>query len=247
MQRFFLSQNLAEEMEITGADAHHIGRVLRMKPGDTISVSDPGGQAAVARILSIDSEKVSLKLIQKILSETEPPLKLWLAQGMPKADKLEFIIQKAVELGAAGIIPVKTETAVVKYDADKGRVKTDRWQKIAAEAAKQCGRQTIPPVKEIHTLKQILDNLDKDTLAVMPYENEAAQPLANVIGRYSGASVIVFIGPEGGFTPAEVELCRTYGVQTVTLGPRILRTETAALAAVAVIMYQCGDLGSTNR
>lgn len=244
MHRFFLTQPLASEMEITGADAHHIGRVLRMKPGDLLSVSDPQGQMAVTRILRITPEKVTIALEEKAMRQTEPPVTLWLAQGLPKSDKLEFIIQKAVELGASGIIPVQTDNTVVRYDAQKSHAKVDRWQKIAAEAAKQSGRQCIPTVAPIHNLTQVLDKLDSKTLAIMPYENESVQTLKEVLRENFCQNILLFIGPEGGFTPGEAELCRSRGVQTVTLGPRILRTETAALAALAIIMYQSGDLGS---
>lgn len=244
MRRFFLTQPLAAEMEITGTDAHHIGRVLRMKPGECLSLSDPQGQTGVARILRITPEKVMLALEEQAIRQTEPPVRLWLAQGLPKADKLEFIIQKAVELGAAGIIPVQTDNAVVRYDAQKSHVKTQRWQKIAAEAAKQCGRQYIPAVTPIHSLTQVLDKLDSKTLYIMPYENESAQTLEKILKENQKQDIVLLIGPEGGFTPDEAALCRSRGVHTVTLGPRILRTETAALAALAIIMYQSGDLGS---
>lgn len=247
MQRFFLTQPIAAEMEITGADAHHIGRVLRMKPGEYLSVSDPQGQTAVACILKITAEKIVVKLEATATRQTEPPVRLWLAQGLPKADKLEFIVQKAVELGAAGIIPVQTDNTVVRYDADKARSKVERWRKIAAEAAKQSGRQCIPPVDLVHDLKQVLDRLNSKTLAIMPYEQESAQTLGKTLEDTSFRDILILIGPEGGFTPEEVELCRARGVKTVTLGPRILRTETAALAVLAIVMYQCGDLGSQNR
>jgi 16S rRNA (uracil1498-N3)-methyltransferase len=232
-------------MEITGADAHHIGRVLRMKSGDRISVVGPDGQAAIARIDRISADKVNITLESYIERTTEPPVAVWLAQGLPKGDKFDFIVQKAVELGAAGIIPVQTDNAVVRYDGDKGRAKVERWQKIAAEAAKQCGRIIVPEVKQIHTLSQVLDNLEEGTNAIMPYEAQACgQTLAQALAGTSAASFLVIIGPEGGFASREVSLCRDHGVRTVTLGPRILRTETAALAVLSIVLYQCGDLGS---
>ena len=249
MQRFFLEKPLAAEIVIDGADAHHIGRVLRMKPGDVVAISDADGQSGVAQIEKITSDKVYLALHQRTIRTTEPPIGVWLAQGLPKSDKLEFIIQKAVELGVAGIIPVATHHSVVKYDEKKAQSKTERWGKIAAEAAKQCGRQIVPQVKPIHNLRELLDSLDSEATVFMPYEGESTRTFKAALtedGSAANKSMIVLIGPEGGFSAEEAQFCRSRGVQTVTLGPRILRAETAALAALAIILYQYGDLGSNS-
>ncbi|MCX7780711.1 MAG: 16S rRNA (uracil(1498)-N(3))-methyltransferase [Negativicutes bacterium] len=244
MRRFFLAGEIADEMTIMGADAHHISRVLRMKPNDRIAVADSYGQAAVARILSLRGDEIILKLEQRIIKNAEPPVKVWLAQGMPKGDKFEQVIQKAVELGATGIIPLDTENTVVRYEGAKAGQKVARWQKIAGEAAKQCGRLIIPEVTGIQTLSSLVNMMDPGTVMLMPYEAEYTQTLDKALRSAVATSFLLIIGPEGGFSPKEAAFCREKGVLTVTLGPRILRTETAALAALSILMHRCGDLGS---
>lgn len=244
MRRFFLDSPVGPFMEISGKDAHHIGRVLRMKPGDLLVAAGTDGKTCRARIDTITEQRVALTLETLLEEMAEPPLTVTLAQGLPKGDKLEWVVQKSVELGVYRIFPLQCANSVVRYDREKATGKVERLQKIAAEAAKQCGRQVVPTVGPVRSLPQLLAELTAETLAIMPYEGETIQTLAEVLTERNAQNLLLIIGPEGGFTPQEVALCRQNGVRTVTLGPRILRTETAALAALSILMYQCGDLGA---
>jgi 16S rRNA (uracil1498-N3)-methyltransferase len=245
MRRFFIDSPLTEIMSINNADAHHIASVLRLAIGSTVLVSDPDGKSGKAEILAANPELIQLKLLEILEDITEAPIDVWLVQSLAKGEKMDFIIQKAVELGAHGIIPIVATHSVVRYDAGKQKDKGERWQKIAREAAKQCGRNYIPLVCPITSLQQVLENSEFAAVnKIMLYEGQASQGLKQALtANDSGKPYLLFIGPEGGFSSAEVELCQKHSVQIVTMGPRIMRTETAALAALAAVMYECGDLG----
>ena len=244
MRRFFIDEPLSEHMVIVNADAHHIVSVLRLPIGSKILISDSEGKAGKAEILTVNPGCIELKLLEILEDITEAPIAVWLVQSLAKGEKMDFIIQKAVELGVYGIIPVATAHSVVRYDHAKQLDKVTRWQKIAREAAKQCGRNYIPQVYHITDLQQVLENSDFISAnKIMLYEGQASRGLKQALTATPGESYLLFIGPEGGFSSDEVELCQQNGVQIVTMGPRIMRTETAALAAVATVMYECGDLG----
>lgn len=245
MHRFFLqvSLELNSLIEISGADARHIRQVLRLKSGDVIEVVGLPGQVGVARIERIDNSHVTASVETIKTGGAEPPVSLILAQGLPKADKMEFIIQKAVELGVCAIAPMSCEHSVVRYDEKKAASRVERWQSIAREAAKQSKRDCIPTVFPIRTFKQVLQDCSKETRILMMYEGKTPICLRQVLRQSSAASYILLIGPEGGFSEEEVNLCQQFGGQSVTLGPRILRTETASLAAVSILLYEYGDLG----
>lgn len=243
MRRFFIDAPLEAEMSIQGQDAHHISRVLRMEVGDLIIVVAPTGQAGMAKINSILGDKVLLTLQETIVEDKEAPVNIYLAQGLPKSDKMDFIVQKAVELGVKGIYPMAAEHSVVQYDQAKKNKRQERWQKIAVEAAKQCGRAVIPIVEPISNLAAILASLAPETIVFMLYEGQTTQGLKQALAEHPGKNYVLLVGPEGGFSAHEVAICQSFGVCIVTLGPRILRTETAALAGVAIVMYEYGDLG----
>lgn len=243
MRRFFLAAAISPHIEINGEDAHHISRVLRLQTGDNIIVVDYNGQAGIAQITHIAGDAVQLSLQQIINEHKEPPIQVYLAQGLPKGDKMEYIVQKAVELGVSKLIPLATEHSVVKYDEPKKIDRVKRWQKIAVEAAKQCGRTNVPIVEPIQSLNQVLAAAHQDTVRLMLYEGQTQQGLKDVLQHCRASSYLLLIGPEGGFSRQEVSLCQEFHTSIVTMGPRILRTETAALAALTVVMYQCGDLG----
>jgi 16S rRNA (uracil1498-N3)-methyltransferase len=243
LRRFFIDAPLAGSITINGQDAHHISRVLRMVTGDVITVANKAGQAARARLTSIRPEAVVLDVINLVQQHSEPPIEVWLAQGLPKSDKMEFIVQKAVEMGAAGIIPMAVDFSTVRYDDVKQRAKVERWQKIAKEAAKQCGRDLVPTVTPVIGLKEVLAGVAADTVVIMLYEGQAGIGLKTILAQSKEKAFLLIVGPEGGFSAGEYELCREHGAQIATLGPRILRTETASLAALAITMYQHGDLG----
>jgi len=243
LRRFFIDTPLLAEMSIQGSDAHHISRVLRLQIGDQLILVAPNGSAGKARISSIGVDEVTLLLIENILEDKEAPVNVYLAQGLPKSDKMDYIVQKAVELGVRGIYPMATEHCVVQYDQGKQKTRRERWQKIAVEAAKQCGRTVVPMIEPVMGLASLLASLDTETIVIMLYEGQAAQGLRQALAQRPGKSYLLLIGPEGGFSAKEVALCQNHGASIVTMGPRILRTETAALAGVASVMYEYGDLG----
>ncbi len=244
MRRFFVAGELTGPVTITGPDARHIGRVLRLGPGAEIMVADRAGRTGRAVITAVAAAAVHAEVRELLAADHEPPVRVSLAQGLPKGDKLEYIIQKAVELGAAAIVPLACETCTVRYDEAKRGSRRERWQKIAAEAAKQCGRGAVPAVAPVASLAETLAGVGEDTAVIMLYEGAGGQPLHDILACCAASSYLLLIGPEGGFSPAEAELCRARGARVATLGPRILRTETAALAALAIVMYEKGDLGS---
>lgn len=246
MHRFFVdrSQISGEVVTISGEDLKHIKNVLRLKEGEEVSICDGEENDYVAVIESIDSQEVLLSIVDSFKSKGEAPIKLKLYQGLPKGDKMELIVQKCTELGVSEIVPMATKRAVVKLsDEKKIAKKLERWQKIAEEAAKQSKRGRIPLVDRLVTLKEAVSELGEDELALMLYESESENSLKKALRGYDGKNVSVFVGPEGGFEESEAEMLKAAGAKVVSLGNRILRTETAGLAASAVIMYELGDLG----
>lgn len=244
MRRFFVDAPISQTMVLEGTDARHIASVLRMTAGDTVLVSGHNKKTGKAEITEVSSDAVQLRLLEFIEDKTEPPLAVYLVQGLAKGDKMDFIVQKAVELGVYGIIPAITEHCVVKYDLAKQTEKVIRWQKIAREAAKQCGRSYIPQILPVTRLADVLiQNEFASASKIMLYEGQASQGLKQALLETKGSTYLLCIGPEGGFSSDEVELCQRHGVKVVTMGPRIMRTETAALAVLSAVMYQCGDLG----
>ena len=242
MRRFFIETPLLAEVVIQGQDARHITRVLRLQVGDKLILVAPDGSTGIGEITNLGDE-VTLQLLETVIEEKEAPVNVYLAQGLPKSDKMDYIVQKAVELGVRGIYPMAAEHCVVQYDQAKQKTRRERWQKIAVEAAKQCGRAVVPVVEPVASLASILASVDPETIVLMLYEGQAAQGLKQALAERPGKSYLLLIGPEGGFSAKEVALCENHGVMVVTMGPRILRTETAALAGVAVVMYEYGDLG----
>lgn len=243
MRRFLLSDRLADKMVVAGGEAHHMLRVLRLAAGDQVVVVDPVGQAAVARITQASDTEVFLSMETMLEEEREAPITIRLAQGLPKSDKMDFIVQKAVELGISEIIPMEADTSVVRYDAAKQQNRRERWQKIAAEAAKQCQRTIVPNVAAVQELAKLLAATGGETQIIVLYEGQVPLGLKQVLRERPGNDYLLIIGPEGGLSSREVQLAQERGAAIVTMGPRILRTETAALAAIAAVMYEHGDLG----
>ena len=222
---------------ITGSDVNHIKNVLRMSVGQKILVSC-NGKTALCSISHMDGDTVTASIIDEDFKDTSLPVDLYLFQGLPKSDKLELIIQKAVELGAAGIIPVEMSNCVVKLDDKKKKSKVERWQAIAESAAKQSKRSVIPKVFEVMSYKQALKHASELDLFIVPYENadgmKATREALTALESCKSAGIL--IGPEGGFGPKEIDLALENGAKTVSLGKRILRTETAAIAALSMCM-----------
>ena len=230
-----------ELLTITGPEVNHIRNVMRLKPGEEISVSIGGdGKEYRYGIESYTEDSVLCRLRFVKDKEVELPVKVLLFQGLPKADKMDLIVQKAVELGAAEIIPVSMERCVVKLDAGKAAKKTARWQTIAESAASQSRRSIIPRVLAPMSMKEAVEYAKEQTeVRVIPYE---LQEDDGSVKQYleslkEGQSVSVFIGPEGGFAPGEVELAKEAGIRPISLGRRILRTETAGLAILSWLIY----------
>ncbi|MBR4667933.1 MAG: 16S rRNA (uracil(1498)-N(3))-methyltransferase, partial [Butyrivibrio sp.] len=227
---------------ITGDDYNHIANVLRMKKGEQFSVSirdDESGKEIFYEIDEITSDMVTGKLCFVEEAGNELPSKIYLFQGLPKVDKMELIIQKAVELGAFEIIPMSTKRCIVKLDDKKAQSKIKRWQAISEAAAKQSKRAIIPEVHMPMTMKQAVEYAKEMDVKLIPYEN--AKGMADtkqfVEGIKPGESIAVFIGPEGGFSDEEIELCRANDIKPITLGKRILRTETAGFTIISWLMY----------
>jgi 16S rRNA (uracil1498-N3)-methyltransferase len=248
MRIFFISPERwsGDRVTIMGQDAHHIGRVLRLKPGDVIAVSDGMGRMGRVRIESLGEEAVEGTVVEEApepLGEESPPITL--AQGLPKGRKFEFILQKSVELGVERIVPVASARTVVRLEGRRVAERLERWRRIAREAAKQCRRPSVPEVAALVSLETFLEELgapEAGQLRLLLWE-EASEPLREVLARAGRpASVVCLVGPEGGFEEAEASLATEAGFAPASLGPRILRTETAPLALLAVLQYALGGL-----
>ena len=211
-----------------------------MRPGDELSLSDGEGMDYFCKILSIERDEVRVNIENSWNSYVELPVKIYLFQGLPKGDKMELIIQKAVELGVYEIIPVRTKRVIVKLDDKKESKKIARWQQIAEGGAKQSGRGLIPEVKPVMGFAEALKYAGSLDAALIPYEKaEGIQKTRSIIHDLKGKkSVAIFIGPEGGFDEKEVEDAMNQGVFPVTLGRRILRTETAGLTMLSILMFE---------
>ncbi|MFA5537420.1 MAG: 16S rRNA (uracil(1498)-N(3))-methyltransferase [Bacillota bacterium] len=237
------------KVTIIGEDFTHLTRVLRLKCGDKITVADGSGNLYFCLLEEIYQKEAVGRIVETTSDKTEPPLELVLIQGLPKGDKLEFIIQKATELGVAGIVPVAMHRSVVQLSKAKATDRNIRWQKIAQEAAKQCRRSWIPQVEYSPTFEEALDKVDKDALILLPWEGERTEGIKEVLNKARNSKerqIVLLIGPEGGFEDQEVELARRYGAISLSLGPRILRVETAAIVAITMVMYELGDLGGVS-
>ena len=246
MRRLFYKGLLQDTIEITGADAHHLMHVMRARPGQEIIVVDDENQVARMEMTAFCETAVTLTLRERLAADTESPIQLVLAQCLLKADKMDFVVQKAVELGAVGVVPVRSQNCVVRYDAKKAAGRRDRWQKIADEAAKQCGRTALLSVEPVTDIADFLQQeaAAADTELIFFYENEQDQTVKDYLSQVTAKRIVLLVGPEGGFSLDEAEAVAEAGGHSVTLGPRILRAETAALAALAVAQYAKGDLGA---
>lgn len=242
MYRFFVNENqiLEDCISITGADVNHIKNVLRMKIGETVLVSDGNDREYTCTLQNISDEEVIAKIEDVDGPTRELPIKVTLFQALPKGDKMETIIQKMVELGAYEIVPVSTKRCIVKLDDKKAAAKVKRWNAIAESAAKQSKRGIIPQVAMPMSYKNGLKKAEEMDMVLIPYENaENMAHTREVISRIKeGMNVGIFVGPEGGFATEEVEEAINSGAFDITLGRRILRTETAGMALMSVLMFE---------
>ena len=244
MYHFFVSEEQinGENAYIEGSDVNHIANVLRMKPGEELLISVKGDWDYLCKIVDIETDRVNLKVLES-MEQRELPVNITLLQGIPKSDKLEMIIQKAVELGVSEIIPVKTKRVVVKIDEKKVDTKVNRWNAIAESAAKQSKRSIIPKVHEPMSIDNALEIVKDFGVKLIPYENaDGIDKTRKILDHMDKTkNIAVFIGPEGGFEESEVDSIKNSGFEVITLGKRILRTETAGLALLSNIMIRLED------
>ena len=241
MQHFFVTPDMVNDTEIyiEGQDVNHMKNVLRMKIGELVEISDGNNLKYLCEVAGYESDRAVLKIIERKEADTELKSRLYLFQGLPKNDKMELIVQKAVELGAYEIIPVAMKRCVVKLDAKKAAKKVERWNSISESAAKQAGRSIIPEVTEIMSYEQALEKAKELDIVLVPYElAEGMEETKEIIAKIQrGQSVGIFIGPEGGFEREEIDRAIESGASPVTRGRRILRTETAGLTILSVLMF----------
>ena len=241
MHRFFAEPGQIGEKEIviTGADVNHIRNVLRMRTGEEVLIADGRGAEYRCKLTDLGENEVRAQILWKLDGNAELASAVTLFQGLPKSDKMDLIVQKCVELGVDRIVPVSTKRAVVKLDAKKEETRLKRWNTISESAAKQSGRGVIPEVSGVMSFEKALEEAKKLEVLLIPYERaEHMAETRRVMGEIRpGQSVGVFIGPEGGFEESEVEEAVAAGARAITLGRRILRTETAGLAVMAMLGY----------
>ena len=247
MSKFFVKDEQIENniVKVEGTDVNHIKNVLRQKVGDEITICNSQKQKNyLCDIIKIEREVIECRIVRE-LEDFKSNIKVTIMQGLPKSDKMDLVIQKSVELGVYDIIPVEMERCIVKLQEKDKKKKLERWQKIAEVAAKQCDRNFIPIVKNIMTLKNICKILSEYDIVILAYEKEEKTKLKEALKKIkekykdNAVKIAVIIGPEGGLSPNEVQSIKENdNVITVTLGKRILRTETVALNVLSIIMYE---------
>lgn len=241
MPRFFITGKPGDMVGLSGEDGRHIARSLRMRPGERITLCDGAGTDYLCEIRSIDREEIVMaQVLESRPSVGEPSVQVTVYQGLPKSDKMEWIAQKSVESGVYRLVPMMTERCISRPDPKAMQKKEERWQKIAEEAAKQCGRGIIPEVAKLTDFRAALVEASQRGPVIFFYEG-GGDSLRSLVSEETEA-VSIFIGPEGGFADEEVSLAKFYGAKIGSLGPRIFRTETASTAALAAIMALTGNL-----
>lgn len=242
MHHFFVTpqQISGDKIRIEGGDVNHMKNVLRMKLHEKAEISDGESRTYLCEVEAYEEDVAILHILEEMEVDTEPASKLYLFQGLPKSDKMELIVQKAVELGVYQVIPVAMKRSVVRLDDKKAAKKADRWNSIAESAAKQAGRSRIPEVTMPLSYNEALKMAEELDVTLLPYELAGGMEVTREVIRQikSGQSVGIFIGPEGGFEPEEVDAAVSMGAKVITLGRRILRTETAGFATLAVLMFE---------
>ncbi|MHB8917863.1 MAG: 16S rRNA (uracil(1498)-N(3))-methyltransferase [Desulfocucumaceae bacterium] len=245
MHRFFISpdQIEADKPVLRGPEVKHLVKVLRLGAGDVVELLDGSGRGIRARVESVEREEVVFARLEEFTPGGEPPVRVTLVQGLAKGEKMDLVIQKSTEMGVSEIIPLICRRTVVQLDSRKAADRQTRWQRVALESAKQCRRAMVPVVRTPQGLGEVLAAIPGGTACFMPWEEELNRSFRMALSGDNPGRAYIFIGPEGGFEVSEVEEARRRGVVTVTLGPRILRTETAGLACLSIIMHTWGDLG----
>lgn len=251
MPKFFVKSNQIVEnvINITGTDVNHITNVLRLKVNDKIQAcNEETEDNYITEIIETNKENIKCKILEKLINKAEAGIDITIFQGLPKADKMELIIQKCTELGVKEITPVQMERSIVKLDSKSEAKKIERWQKIAEVASKQCERDRICKINNVVNIENICNMCSKYDIVLVPYENEENKSLKQELKKLKSKNlkIAIVIGPEGGFEQKEIEQLKQNGGQIVTLGKRILRTETVAIAMASIIMYELADFGGEN-
>ena len=247
MDRFFTPKNNINLEQntciIEGEDVKHISRVLRCRENDKLEVCDMENNEYICEIKEINKDNILLDIIEKVNIKRESNLKVKLYQGMPKGTKMELILQKLTEIGVDEIVLVQAKRSVTKIDNKKEDKKIERWERIIYEAAKQSKRAKIPKLTGVLTFKEALADMQNNDLNLCPYENERTISIKEAIKDSSANTIGIFVGPEGGFEEEEIEKIQEIDGKVVSLGPRILRTETASVVASSIVLYELSDLG----
>jgi 16S rRNA (uracil1498-N3)-methyltransferase len=241
---FVLPERLQDEtVVLAGEDHRYLIRVLRLRVGDEVVLFDGAGQEARARIERVGPRAAELRVLERTASPAAAGPEITLLVGIPKGDKMELVVQKATELGATRIVPMRTARSIGPAEITRQAARRQRWIKIAREAARQCGRNDVPDVAAPVELAAAIAAAPQDALRLLFWEESRGVRLRDRLPAERPARIVVAVGPEGGFEASEVEIARQAGFEVVGLGPRTLRAETAALAVLAVVGYAVGDLG----
>lgn len=245
MHRFKITELGNNAFWLRGDEREHLVRVLRLAPGDDIIGFDNTGAEYYATILKIEDMSVTCRILETSHPEVEAKTKVYLVAGLSKGEKMEWVIQKGTELGISGLVPLRAKRAVMRLDGNKAVDRVQRWQKIAAEAAKQSHRVQEPQIFEVADWADLQKLLPTNTQWLIPYEEEKTERLQAVLDSFDPLQpMALIIGPEGGFDASEVSWAQEHlGARSVSLGPRILRAETAAIAATTMVLAHYGDLG----
>lgn len=250
MDRFFVGKkNINLENKtciIEGEDVKHISKVLRCRIGEELEICDNDNNEYICEITNIDKSQVELNIVEVVNIKRESDLKIKVYQGLPKGPKMEMILQKLTEVGVDEIILVQTKRTVVKVDDKKEDKKIERWERIIYEAAKQSKRGKIPKLRGVLSFKEALVDMKENDFNIAPYENERTKSIKQAIKGVDIKNIGIFVGPEGGFEDTEIKAIEEIGGQSVSLGPRILRTETASLVASSIVLYELSDLGGND-
>ncbi|WP_168119312.1 RsmE family RNA methyltransferase [Paenibacillus sp. HB172176] len=263
MQRYFVEpeQMRDNQVIITGEDANHIVRVMRMKPNEKIIVSDGVSRTALARISESEPASVVAEIVEWLPRNSEPAWSITIAQSLPKGDKMELVIQKGTEIGAMAFLPFQSKRMIVQYDGKKEAKRLERWSKIAKEAAEQAHRHRIPIISQVHSWRELLKAAEGFDLVLFCYEQEGHAAHGRGIGtavkewrskqeemgkadeKANSPKVLLVVGPEGGFAEEEASQAEEAGAICVSLGKRILRTETAGIVGLTCLLYESGEMG----
>ena len=250
MDRFFVEKkNINLENNtciIEGEDVKHISKVLRCKIGEELEICDNDNNEYICEITNIDKDNVTLDILESVDIKRESDLKVKLYQGLPKGPKMEMILQKLTEIGVDEIILVQTKRSVVNVSDKKEDKKIERWERIIYEAAKQSKRGKIPKLRGILSFKEALEDMKENDLNIAPYENERTKSIKKALKGVDINNIGIFVGPEGGFEEIEIESIEEIKGQVVSLGPRILRTETASVVASSIVLYELSDIGGNE-